>query len=319
MLAHVYEQQHVIGWYASEKLDGMRCFYDGGISRGLPTSEVPWANVEKDDRYITKPRSTGLWSRYGKAIQAPNWFLDQLPNFPLDGELWMGRGNFQKTMSTVKDLVPGKDWHDVKYMVFDSPAYFQVFGDGVLKKPKIVFKNILSWIKDRKLYEARTFKETCKFLQGFPNLLTQVQVESLDMLKDFAKEVQAKGGEGLMLRDPNSFWTPSRTRFLLKYKPSRDSEGMVIGFTWGRETDLGSKLLGKMGALIILWNGKVFKLSGFTDEEREVLKGDCKPGEVASKDCELKHFPYGTTVTFTYRELTDEGVPKEARYLRKWS
>ena len=32
---------------------------------------------------------------------------------------------------------------------------------------------------------------------------------------------------------------------------------------------------------------------------------------------EGQHFRIGQTVTFVYRELTDDGIPKEARYLRK--
>ena len=35
----------VAGWFVSEKLDGTRCFWDGGITRGLPTEQVPWASI----------------------------------------------------------------------------------------------------------------------------------------------------------------------------------------------------------------------------------------------------------------------------------
>jgi ATP-dependent DNA ligase len=34
MLAHKHEGQNILGWLYSEKLDGMRCFWDGGITRG---------------------------------------------------------------------------------------------------------------------------------------------------------------------------------------------------------------------------------------------------------------------------------------------
>ena len=30
-----------------------------------------------------------------------------------------------------------------------------------------------------------------------------------------------------------------------------------------------------------------------------------------------RHFKRGQTVTFKYRELTDDGIPKEARYWRR--
>ena len=33
--------------------------------------------------------------------------------------------------------------------------------------------------------------------------------------------------------------------------------------------------------------------------------------------CQGKSFKVGQTVTFKYRELTDDGIPKEARYWRR--
>jgi len=94
MLAQVYNpSKHKIGgWFVSTKYDGQRCIWDGGASRGIPKIEVPWANNKKDERYLERPIATGLWSRYGNVIHAPDWFLDGLPTgMLLDGELWSGR------------------------------------------------------------------------------------------------------------------------------------------------------------------------------------------------------------------------------------
>jgi hypothetical protein len=114
---------------------------------------------------------------------------------------------------------------------------------------------------------------------------------------------------------------------LLKIKPWNDAEGRVIGCTYGRSTDKGSKLLGKMGALIVEWNNRRFQLSGFTDLER-VLTCDLgktraeqiassRPGEDSIEGVYPVNFPIGSTVTFKYRELSNDGIPKEARYWRK--
>jgi hypothetical protein len=53
-LAHKLDaKKHGIGgWLYSEKLDGERCFWDGGVSTGLAKSEIPWANTNKDERYV---------------------------------------------------------------------------------------------------------------------------------------------------------------------------------------------------------------------------------------------------------------------------
>ena len=52
------------GWYMSEKLDGVRCFWDG----------------------------KNLYSRNGNIFYPPDWFKDLLPkDLALDGELWTKR------------------------------------------------------------------------------------------------------------------------------------------------------------------------------------------------------------------------------------
>ncbi|HMA79100.1 MAG TPA: hypothetical protein VKP88_08340, partial [Candidatus Paceibacterota bacterium] len=94
MLADTYkaDKHEAIGMIGSEKLDGMRALWDGGVSRGDATENVPWASVTNpktgEKKAKIKPIATGLWSRYGSPINAPDWFLDQLPTVPLDGELY---------------------------------------------------------------------------------------------------------------------------------------------------------------------------------------------------------------------------------------
>ncbi len=64
------------GKFLSEKLDGTRCFWDGGVSRDLPTDSVPWASIldpkTGKKKAKIKPLATGLWSRYGNPIMAPD-------------------------------------------------------------------------------------------------------------------------------------------------------------------------------------------------------------------------------------------------------
>ena len=63
------------GMWVSEKLDGARVFWDGGITRGMATTSVPWANIwdpkkPGELKKKIKPFATGLWSRYGNPIIA---------------------------------------------------------------------------------------------------------------------------------------------------------------------------------------------------------------------------------------------------------
>ncbi|MCL4853398.1 MAG: hypothetical protein KJZ78_18745, partial [Bryobacteraceae bacterium] len=144
-----------------------------------------------------------------------------------------------------------------------------------------------------------------------------------DQVEHYLQRVLDHGGEGVVIRNPEGIWTPKRHRNILKYKPFSDAEGRITGFTSGRETNKGSRLLGKIGALIVDYNGKRLELSGLTDAEREFLNSDMaktaaeRPGQDMPSFFQGKSFKVGQTVTFKYRELTDDGIPKEARYWRR--
>ena len=355
MLAHEYksEKHGISGWFVSEKLDGMRCFWDGGITRGLPKTEVPWANNDADERYLVEPIATGLWSRLGNVIHAPDWWLDALPPMLLDGELFTKRRDQQNLMSIVKDLEPGEGWEQVRYFVFDSPPPDVVFANGLVDVTNFckAFIGCDDWFKARatKLtYQATTasvFKGVNTRLQReisdntVVKVHAQIQLPNGPAVREALNQVMDvfvnKGGEGVILRDPHSWWAPERSHSMLKYKEKNDAEGTVIGYTTGRQTDKGSKLLGLMGALILDFNGKRFELSGFTDEERSldwtpgVCRAECtetplewainNPGLEVPEWIQAREFPRGTNITFTYRELTRDGIPKEARYFRKRS
>lgn len=96
MLAGVYNGQAGLDdYWVSEKLDGVRAYWDG----------------------------KHLISRQGHRFNPPKWFTDPLPAVPLDGELWMGRGTFDLLSGTVRQQNPDDDqWRQVRYMVFDLPV-----------------------------------------------------------------------------------------------------------------------------------------------------------------------------------------------------
>lgn len=318
MLAQTFKGQYVKGWLVSEKLDGMRAFWDGGISRGVCTDDIPWANTSQ------REIATGLWSRYGHPIHAPSWWLDMLPSEPLDGELWTNRGEFQTIVSIVRRDIGDGRWSQVRYKVFDSPNLDLVFTTGRINNPNfkitiqreacIKFAESHGWVqKSRVAAFHAVYKRLCDDLhENDVVLLHRQEVLSNDGHMDkILSHVMSLGGEGLMLRDPRSVWFPKRGSTLLKVKRLQDAEGLVVGYRWGE-----GKLNGLMGSLVVQFKGKQFDLSGFTDEERKLSAGTGEPGEPVRPDIENRRFPRGSQVTFTYRELTDDGIPKEARFLR---
>ncbi len=339
----------IAGYLVSEKLDGTRCFWDGGLSRGVPTDQVPWASITDPKtgkrKAKIKPVATGLWSRYGNPIMAPDDFLNALPACPLDGELWAGRGNFQLCRSICGGDDPDPRFHRISYAIYSAPSMPYVFSTGAIKNTNFVrdfvFEDIEKWAKSRifpgfnSVKAPATFNDELMFLREYLETqndrvfvhkqvrLPENEEEARAAISEFLQKVLDQGGEGCVIRNPHSTWTPKRHNGLLKYKPFEDDESTVVGFTSGRETLKGSRLLGKIGALITDYKGKRLELAGLTDLEREfetksmVEYASAHPDEDMPKNFQGKCFRVGQSVTFKYRELTDDGIPKEARYWRR--
>ncbi len=337
----------IAGWLISEKLDGTRCLWDGGVTRGLRTKLVPYASLidpktDKPKKKV-KPVATGLWSRYGNPIMAPDWFLDSLPLTPLDGELWAGRGNFQLCRSICAGDTPDPRFDQIKYACYSAPPDGRLLAPGEIKNANFHctlddaagtwFAAHLPW-SFNSLTDESTFQyeydwlRTCLNGNSFAYAHEQVQLPddeeaAREAVEAFLGAVLDRGGEGVVIRDPRAHWTPKRVNALLKYKPFDDAEGVITGFTSGRRTDKGSKHLGRIGALILDFDGKRLELSGLTDAEREFAvhsmreHAEQNPGVDMPANFQGLHFKVGQTVTFKYRELSDDGIPKEARYWRK--
>ena len=99
--------------------------------------------------------------------------------------------------------------------------------------------------------------------------LIDIPGEAGDQVEAYLQRVLDQGGEGVVIRNPRPFGRPSGTAASSSTSPSQDAEARVVGFTSGRETAKGSRLLGKIGALIVDYQGKRLELSGLTDAERE--------------------------------------------------
>lgn len=334
-LAHTFDpaKAFVPGWFLSEKLDGMRAFWDGGITRGIPAALVPWANIEKDFRLLEPVQATGLWSRYGKVIRAPDFWLDKLPKQFLDGELYLGRGQFQSLVSITKRHDAGIAWMGVQYRAFDFPS-LAILADGEIKNTnfKKKFKGCVEWAKAHHSVSADLGDGFASRLKAIPHQwfhpherLPFHPKEAMERVHQYFDELLDLGGEGVMLKKPSALYQPERSHDMLKYKPWHDAEATVRGYIWGEQTDKGSKLAGLMGALVLHTAAGEFKISGFTDDERRLVHGTdgtdaagfWQPGAPVQPGIVSKHFPIGSVITYKYRELTDAGLPKEARYLRK--
>ena len=301
MLAKTYIDQNVGGWFVSEKLDGMRCLWDGGITIGRRKSEIAWANHYDSNKEAQL--CTGLWSRHGNVIHAPSWWVRDLPKVFLDGELFLGHGRFQELMSIVKKYSPNEeDWEKVKYIVFDKPEPETLFMPGRIND---------HWVIDfvGSSGGCRVFEEKDLGQERLP--LRDYQ----DRISELLDSVTAGGGEGLMLRNPKSYWVPARSGDLLKVKPFETDVGIVVGWIAGR-----GKYTGMLGSLVVEWAEVEFELSGFNDSQRILTSmgvewGERNPGKMFPDFINASRiFPRLSRVKFKYRALSDRGIPKEARY-----
>ena len=233
------------GWWISEKYDGLRGYWDG----------------------------QKLWSRKGTAIHAPDWFLAELPkDIALDGELWIGRGQFEEALSTVLSQTPDERWKGVRFMVFDAP------------QAKGTFEARVAFVQATLPKENQFAKPVVQYLcKGAAHLIAE------------RDRVVALGGEGLMLRKPESEYETRRSPTLLKVKPQDDAEATVIAHNPGK-----GKYAGKLGSLRVkMADGVEFSIgTGFTDAQRESPP------------------PIGTVITYRFRGLTKNGLPRFPSYLR---
>ena len=233
------------GWWMSEKYDGLRGYWDG----------------------------QKLWSRKGNLIHAPDYFLAELPrDIALDGELWIGHGKFEETMSIVRSENPDDRWEGVRYMVFDAP------------QAKGTFEQRMQFLR-------ATVSEGNRFVR----VVAQERCQGVAQLLAERDRVVRQGGEGLMLRQPESAYEAGRSPTLLKVKPYDDAEATVIAYEPGK-----GKFAGKLGALRVRTDdGREFSIgSGLSDADRKSPP------------------PVGTVITYRFQGLTAKGLPRFPSYLR---
>ena len=234
------------GWLVSEKLDGVRALWDGERMR----------------------------FRSGRAITAPAWFTAALPQVPLDGELWGGRGRFEQLSGTVRREQPSDNaWREVRYQVFDLPE-----ASGPFVRRAALLRRIVQQA-------------------AWPALgaVEQFELPDAAALQHRLAAVVREGGEGLMLHRADALREAGRSDALVKLKPVQDAEAVVEAHEAGQ-----GRHAVRLGALRVRApDGRRFLLgTGFSDAQRE------RPP-----------LP-GSVVTYTYRGLTESGLPRFASFLR---
>jgi DNA ligase 1 len=266
LLAKKYEGQEVVGWWISEKLDGIRAYWDGPKGK--------------------------LLTRNGNPIHAPPWFLKDFPkDVTFDGELYLKCNAFNETSSTVRSYDDtNEDWKQIRYMVFDIPS--------ARSQP---FEVRVQLIADhaKKLNLAH-------FLPVGQTLCTSAQ--QMDQL---LKAVLAKGGEGLMLREPKSLYVGTRSSTLLKVKEMLDAEAIVIGRHPGKGRHQG--VCGSLECRLHVVDGSNNDQNNAQNNDQNNDQNKKVTFHVGSglSDEQRKHPPKkGQIISISYQSLTPAGKPR---------
>ena len=65
-------------------------------------------------------------------------------------------------------------------------------------------------------------------LPPYVRIVDFVRCEGEEHMRKFTAEVAAKGGEGIVLREPGSLYKPGKSKSVLKFKPFFDTEVKVV-------------------------------------------------------------------------------------------
>lgn len=217
LLAETYAAGVDVSRYlVSEKYDGVRAQWDGRALR----------------------------FRGGGTVPAPAWFTDRFPAVPLDGELWLGHGQFDALSGIVrKQIAVDTEWRAVRYLVFELPDAPGNFAARHAQLRALIGAAGVPWLV----------------------VVEQTAISShAELLRRLDAVVRA-GGEGLMLHRADAPYVTGRSDALLKLKPWLDAEAVVVGHVPGQ-----GKYTGMTGALeMAMPDGKRFRLgSGLTDALR---------------------------------------------------
>jgi len=210
-----------------------------------------------------------MFSRNGKELNNFNILQEELREklrmnlvdeaLVIDGEVVSK--NFQELMKQIhrKEVVQNQD---ATLFIFDFLP-LEKFKEGFYKKTyRSRTLSLEKWY-----YEFVQNSDKIKLIEK--KLINLDSSEGLSIFKNFNNEAIIQGYEGIMIKDPESFYECKRSTTWLKLKPVIEISLEVKDFEEGTGRNLG-----KLGAIIAEGtdNGKFFKLnigSGFSDEQRE--------------------------------------------------
>ncbi|MEA1916208.1 MAG: DNA ligase [Campylobacterota bacterium] len=136
LLKNYTKDVNVTSWFVSEKLDGIRAYWNG----------------------------KRLISRSGKTLNAPKFFTEDFPPFELDGELWSKREDFSTIVSIVNKKSPHDGWKNLTYNIFEVPSLEGNLTTRLHVIEKYIENHQNSFIRVIPQHQIKSTKELDEFL-----------------------------------------------------------------------------------------------------------------------------------------------------------
>lgn len=308
-------RHRLAGKYVSKMTSGVQAFWDGGISRSRATIDIPYSNTA--GKFV--PIATGLWTANGQVIEAPDWFLNQMPPYMLVGAL-----------NTTKDVLKSRNaraWKSVEFAVYDAPPVEAIFATRSLSKPRFKkridletvrkwMKTLPKWVREdfRAVPFSTTFGDTLLWLREKIESEGRITLHTHWLLpNDEAAAEQAikglvdKHGD-LIVRDPSAVYTARRVGTLLEYPPATEGEAMIVGYKAGEGPAIGC--IGELLCEYENLNIRVAVKSPFADDYMADWAAE-NPGKVCPIHFEGAEYRPGHTVGIKFR--LSGGIPTKIR------
>ena len=274
MLAKKYPDDFVAGkqYYIQEKLDGNRCiaYFD--------YDEQKWK----------------FQSRSGKPLKvdfdmswANDFFIDNYEDPTFDGEIMtLGKAGSRDFNST-SGAINGKftDKSALHYYIYDIVA------------PKLTYKErkgILDYCNE--LINVTTHAHQCTILKVLDTVELYPNPYYNTALDVWLDKIVDKGGEGLILRDPDAVYQcGKRTNALLKYKKVQTMDLRIVGWNEGN-----GKYIGAIGSFICQTDDGEYQVnvSGMPDDMHY-----SDPDKWMNKIIEVAYFDVSQSKNNSYKSL----------------
>lgn len=257
-------------WYASRKIDGLRCLIYLGTDGQAHTASRGAMNYD---------------AAMSDILEHPDLIkmLKENPGLILDGEAYHHGMSLQSLNSVARTQKTAVDYDVLQFYWYDIVDTNSTFDERFALMQDIQDQYQLDFDPERK------FKSGELRIQFVPQVLTSTWDEMMKLHNQFVSE----GWEGLVIRDPDKVYRPNgRTNDMIKIKVYKSDEFLITGY------ELGLRGNEDMVFLLVTKDGDMFKAKPHGDR-------DLKDWYINNfkEEC-LNHY---ATVKYFY--MSDDNIP----------